>query len=522
MIGAISPKKEAWIELWQGPLPGMLWTTGALLVLVSAGTLILGTGLAWLTTMYDFPGRRIFTWSLMLPLAMPAYILGFVFLSIFDFAGPVQSAMRNFFGRDVWFPNVNSIWSAAVVMTLTLYPYVYILARLAFREQTSATYESARLLGDSRFNAARRVILPMARPTLAVGIALVMMETLTDFATVQYFNVKTISVGIYQVWQGMFDRETAVELAALVLLIAVIILAVERVFRGQAKYYQHGGSRGLRRVKLSGWRRNVAIAIPLVVLFLAIAMPIAQLLFWIFKSPAVVTDLSRAFEFLSNSLGFAIAAAGGAAFLALFAAGGARFSGRPSVRRAARLVIIGYAVPGPVVGIGVLVMLTWVIESSGANPTNVVLLSFIGLVYAYIVRFMALAYGSIDASLEKITPSIVDSAHTLGAGPTRVMRQIYFPIARSGAIAGAFLVAIDVLKELPIALLIRPFGLTTTSIWVWQLAAESRWAAAAIPSLLIVATAILPIILYLRSDKRFHSPALEQSRPIPDSRKVKK
>jgi len=486
----------------------MLWTTAALLILVGGGAILLGTGLAWLTTAYEFPGRRVFSWALMLPLAMPAYILGFVFLALFDFAGPVQTALRSAFGPDVWFPDVTSIGGAAIVMSLSLYPYVYIVARSALREQTPATYEAARMLGDTRRAALLRVVLPMARPSLAAGAALVMMEVLTDFATVQYFNVRTVSVGIYQVWRGMFDRETAVELAALVLLIALIVIGVERLLRGPARFHQRGAPRDIERVTLRGWRRALALGVCWAVLGAARLVTIKQLLYWLFTSTAVVNDLARGLEYLSNSLGLAVAAAIGAVFFALLAAGGSRFSGRPFVRRTAHLVTVGYAVPGPVVAIGVLVMIGWLTGATGANPAGLLLLTLTGLVYAYVVRFVALAYGSVDASLEKITPSTVDAAHTLGANPSRVMRQVYFPLAGAGAAAGAVLVAIDVLKELPIVLLIRPFGFTTASVWVWELASESRWAAAAIPALLIVLTAMIPIGFYLRRERRSRGSAL--------------
>ncbi|MGH8913265.1 MAG: ABC transporter permease [Acidimicrobiia bacterium] len=507
-LGAFSPSVAVWDQLWRGPLPEMLSTTGVLLGLVGTGTLILGTGLAWLTIANEFPGRRVFTWALMLPLAMPAYILGFVFLAVFDFAGPVQSTLRAVFGPDAWFPDVRSTAGVAIVMSLSLYPYVYILARSAFREQTPATFEAARMLGDNRMAALRRVVLPMARPSLATGVVLVMMETITDFATVQYFNVQTVSVGIYQVWRGMFDRETAVELAALVLFVALVIIGLERLLRGPARFYQKGAPRDIERIPLTGGAAVAAMSACGLVLVAAIVVPIMQLVYWLWSSPAVVTDMTRAFEFLSNSLGMAFAAAVGCVFFAVLAAAGARFSGSRMVRRAAHLVTVGYAVPGPVVAIGVLVMISWFSGAAGSNPAGIVLLSLTGLAYAYVVRFMALAYGSVDASMEKITPSTVDAAHTLGAGPARVMKQIYFPMAGAGAAAGAVLVAIDVLKELPIVLLVRPFGFTTASVWVWELASESRWASAAVPALLIVLTAMVPIAIYLSRERRRRGSAI--------------
>lgn len=497
-LGVLTPSTEVWAQLWDTRLPGMILTTIGLLVGVALGTLVLGAGLAWLVSAYDFPGVRVFSWALVLPLAMPAYVLGFVFLAILDFPGPVQTAWRSLLGPDAWFPDVRSLPGAALVMSLTLYPYVYVLARSALREQVPSTFETARLLGDDRLRAARRVVLPLARPSLAAGLVVVMMETLTDFATVQYFNVQTVSVGVYQVWRGMFDRDAAVELAALVLLFAVIVIALERVMRGPVRFHQRGSPRDFERIELTGGRAVAASVLCGGVLAVALGVPILQLVWWTVSSPAAVVDLSRGFEFLGNSLGLAVVAALGCVAVGLVAAAGARLSGSRLARRAVHLVTVGYAVPGPVVALGVLSLMGLAIDLVGGEPGRVAVVSLVGLSYAYVVRFMALAYGSVDASLEKVTPSLVDAAHTLGAGPTRVLRQIHFPLARAGAAAGMVLVAIDVLKELPIVLLVRPFGFTTASVWVWELASESRWASAAVPALLIVLVAVIPVALYVR------------------------
>lgn len=496
-IGALTPSLDMWQQLWDTRLPKMVGSTVALLVGVGGGSLVLGAGLAWLVSGYEFWGRRFFSWALVLPLAMPAYVLGFVFLAILDFPGPVQTTLRGVFGPDMWFPEVRSLPGAIAVMTLTLYPYVYVLARSALREQVPATFESARLLGDGRMKAVWRVVLPLARPSLAAGSVVVMMETLNDFATVQYFGVETVSVGVYQVWRGMFDRDAAVEIAALVLVFALVVIAAERILRGQVRYHQGGDQREFERVTLGGPRAWAASGVCCVVLAVALGIPVIQLVVWGFTSPAVVVDLSRAVEYLGNSLVMAVVAAVGSVAVALVAAGGARFSRSRLARRAAPLVTVGYAVPGPVVALGVLAMTGALISATGASPAMVALVSLTGLTYAYIVRFIAVAYGSVDASLEKITPSVADAAHTLGATPRRVLRDIHLPLARVGAMAGMMLVAIDVLKELPIVLLVRPFGFTTASVWVWELASESRWAAAAIPALLIVVLALIPVAFYV-------------------------
>ena len=496
-VGAASPSVDTWKELWAGPLPGMIATTFAVLVSVGAGTLVLGAGLAWLVTAYDFPGVRFFSWALVLPLAMPAYILGFVFLAILDFPGPVQTTLRGLFGPDVWFPEMRSILGVALVMSHTLYPYVFVLARAALREQAPSSFETARLLGDGRLRAARRVVLPLARPALAAGLVVVMMETLTDFATVQYFNVDTVSVGIYQVWRGMFDRDVAIELAALVLVVALTVIAFERLLRGSIRFYQRGAARDFERGRLRGWQGAGALVVCAGVLAAAVVVPVVQLVAWAFGSSDSL-ELSRAFEYVGNSMGIALVAGLVCVAVAMVVAGGSRLSRSVMARRAGHLATVGYALPGPVVAIGVLTVIGAATTLFDASAGGIVVLSLIGLVYAYTIRFMAVAYGAVDASLESITPSVVDAAHTLGSSPGRVLRKVHLPMARAGAIAGLVLVMVDVLKELPIVLLIRPFGFTTASVWVWERASESRWAEAAVPALLIVVVAMIPVVFYLR------------------------
>lgn len=512
-LGSLDPSGNAWSQLWQGPLPEMLWTTAALLAGVATGTLILGAGLAWLVTAYDFPGVNLFGWALVLPLAMPAYILGFVFLAVFDYPGPIQTLLRDLLGPEIWFPDVRSIPGATVVLSLTLYPYVYVLARAALRQQVPSTFETARLLGDSRLRAARRVVLPLVRPALAAGLAVVMMETLTDFATVQYFNVDTVSVGVYQVWRGMFNRDVAVELAGLVLVVAFVVIALERLMRGGVRFYQRGTARDFERGRLAGWRAAAAAMVCGAVLALAVVVPVLQLVGWALDS-TVHIDVARVVETLSNSLGIALVAGVACVLVGVVVAGGARLSGSPLAMRARHLASVGYAVPGPVVAIGVLILVGVATDMVAGGAVATVALSLLGLVYAYMVRFMAVAYGSVDASLESITPSVVDAAHTLGSGPGRVLRRIHLPLARSGALGGMVLVMVDVLKELPIVLLIRPFGFTTAAVWVWELASESRWESAAVPALLIVAVAVIPVVVYLRRGRTIPTAAYHTYEPM--------
>jgi len=509
----LTPSTGVWAFLWRTTLPGQVLTTLVLLVCVVACTLLLGAGLAWLVGRYRFPGQRWFSWLLVLPLAVPAYVLGFVYLGLLDHPGPVQTALRGWFGVDVWFPEVRSLPVAIAVLSLASYPYVYLLTRAALTEQTAATYEAARVLGHGPLRAARRVVLPLARPSLAAGAALVAMETLTDFPTVQYFNVQTVSVAVYQVWNGMYDRVAATEIASLVLMFAIVVIALERVGRGRARFHQTGGARHVEPVRLTGRRAWAATAGCSAVLGVAFVVPVVQLVAWS-TTTALRTSGSggldaRYLSYLVNSLTVAALAALGCATLAVLVASAGRLGGGAASRRLARLATVGYAVPGPVVAIGVLAVLAGadrLLDAVGLPGGGVLVTgTLVGLVYAYVVRFLALAYNSVDASLDKVAPSMTDAALTLGAPPRQVVRRVHLPLVRSGVGVALVLVTVDALKELPVVLLLRPFGFETLAIWVNQLATESRWELAGLPALTIVAVALVPVVVLFR--RTLHEPA---------------
>ncbi|WP_049822123.1 ABC transporter permease [Arthrobacter sp. H41] len=492
-------------------LARMVLTTLALMLGVGAGSLVVGGGLAWLVTAYRFPLRNVLVWLLVLPLAMPAYVLGFVFLSVFDVAGPVQTLLRAVFGADVWVPEVRSLPAAVLVMTLSLYPYVYLLTRSALIEQSSGTYDAARTLGATRGRALRRVLLPLARPSLAAGLALVMMETLTDFATVQYFNVQTVSVGVYLVWKGTFDFHAATQLAVLVLLFAVAVLAAEKALRGRARYHQLGSRRqGFQPERLRGARGWAATTLCVAALSAGFLIPVAQLLLWAAgqasADTSVLTD-PRFVDYLANSLLVAAITAVSCVVLAVSIGHAIRLGGGRFVSFAAQLTTFGYAVPGAVVGIGVLLSFAaadTALERAGVpGGTGLIVTgSVIGILYAYVIRFLAPAYQSIGASFEKIPPTVTFSALSLGAAPRRVLARVHFPLARPGVAVALMLVVIDAVKELPIVLLLRPFGFTTASVWVYELARENFWEKASLPALVIVAVAIIPVFVLVRQTRR--------------------
>ncbi|MFZ5846040.1 MAG: ABC transporter permease [Actinomycetota bacterium] len=488
-------------------LGGMVVTTLALMLGVGVGTLVIGGGLAWLVTAYQFPLRDVLVWLLVLPLAMPAYILGFVFLSTFDVSGPVQGLLRAIFGADVWVPQVRSLPGAIIVMSLTLYPYVYLLARNALVEQASGTYDAARTLGAGRGRALRKVLLPLARPSLAAGLSLVMMETLTDFATVQYFNVKTVSVGVYLTWKGSYQFHTATQLSVLVLLFAVAVLAGERLLRGRARFHQkRGRGRGLEPARLRGAKAWGATGLGAAALALGFVIPVAQLLWWavgdVISDPASLWD-RRFVEYIVNSIVVATIVALACVLLALVIGHSLRLGGGRWVRSAGQLTTFGYAVPGAVVGIGVLIafkLLDDLLETAGVPGGTGLLVtgSVPVIIYAYVVRFLAPAYQAVDASFAKIPPTMTLSAMSLGASPRRILTRVHLPLVRPGAAVALVLVMIDAVKELPIVLLLRPFGFTTVSVWVYELARENFWEKAAMPALVIVAVAVVPVFFLFR------------------------
>jgi len=502
----LNPTRDIWVHLWATLLPIMLRNTLLLVLGVGVGTFMLGTGLAWLVTAYRFPGRGLFDWALLLPLALPGYILAFVFIATFDFVGPVQSMLRAWFGPEVWFPNIYTGWSAVLVLTLTLYPYVYLLARTAFRAQSAHTFDAARILGLNRTQTFFRLVLPLARPALVAGAALAMMEALGDFATVRFFTYPTLSEGVFRVWEGMMNRAAAMELAALLCGAALLLLLLERALRGPARYTQTGGEAPRPvPVVLHGWSGRLATAGCGLVLAVAFVLPTLQLTLWtldelVRQGPG--GTLNVAFQrYMITTATLAILAALVALVWALLLAHSVRLSGGRLARLGVRLATLGYAMPGAVIGVGVLLTMTALdgLARAGGLISGLLLTgSVAGLIYAYVVRFLAVAHSSVDAGLETVKPTLEQAARNLGAGPFRVLRCIHLPLISRGLFTAATLVFVDVMKELPITLLLRPFGMDTLAIWAYLLAAEGFWEAAAVPALSILVAGMLPVLILVR------------------------
>ncbi|MEL6893454.1 MAG: iron ABC transporter permease [Actinomycetota bacterium] len=500
-VSVLDPSEEVWAQQWRTRLPGQLVDTAVLLVGVSIGSLVLGCSLAWLVTAYRFPGSRLFGWLVIAPLAMPSYVLGFVTVSTFGFTGPIQGWWRDRFGQDAWFPDVDSMGGAIVVFSLVLYPYVFLLARTALADQAGAAYDVARSLGAGPVEAARRVVLPLLRPALAAGTGIVMMETLTDFATVQYFGVDTVSVGVFRIWRGTFDRDAASEFATLVLVIALMIIGIERILRGRARYGEAAGAgRRLKARRLAGGRAAAAVGACVAVLLLAFAAPTLRLVTWAIEVAGRErgTPLTERFvEFLSNSLLLAALTATVCVVGAVLVTNARRFNQSRATGIAARVTAIGYATPGPVVAMGVvltLVALDDALEVIGLGLPGVVTTgSLIGLVYAYSVRFLSPGLSTIESGLAQVPDAVTASARSLGARPSEVAARIHLPLSRASILTGVVLVTVDAIKELPIALLLRPIGFDTLPVWTFNLASGPSFEEASLPALAIIAVALIPV-----------------------------
>ncbi|EIJ43940.1 ABC-type Fe3+ transport system, permease component [Beggiatoa alba B18LD] len=499
----LSNASDIWQHLLQTVLPELLRNTFVLLIGVGIGVTVIGVSLAWLTAMCEFPGRRFFEWGLMLPLAVPAYVLAFVMVGLFDYSGVVQSLIRQWFGSSLWFPAIRSEKGVIIVMVLALYPYIYMLVRVAFLGQGQRMMEAARSLGASPFQAFYHVALPIARPAIAAGVSLALMETLADFGTVAVFNYNTFTTAIYKAWINLFNLHAAAQLATLLLLFVITALLTERYFRGRARY--HTDSRCQHRYQLKGWKAITATTFAGFIFAFAFFIPLLQLIVWIWQTAARDLDY-RYINLLTNTLLLGVIAASLTVFSALLL-GFSQHTQRKSrsIRFAVSVATMGYALPGSVLAVGVMLSFVWMdnqlqafFTSIGLSPYRLLTGGIIALLLAYIVRFMAVAFGAVDSGLHQIRPSLQDAARSLGASHLDILKRLYFPLLRSGLFAGFLLVLVDVMKEMPATLLLRPFGWDTLSVRIYEMTAEGEWERAALPALTLVLVGLLPVIFLVK------------------------
>ncbi len=500
-----APAGEVWRHLAETVLPGILWNSLVLMVGVGGGVFVLGTALAWLVAMYEFPGRRFFDWALMLPLAIPAYVLAFVAVGLFDYSGTVQSALRGWFGGRFALPSIRSAGGVIAVMVLAFYPYVYMLARTAFLAQGRAMLETGRVFGLTANQAFVRVALPMARPAIAAGVALALMEALADFGAVAIFNFDTFTTAIYKAWLGLFSLEAAAQLASLLMLFVAAGLTVERALRGRARYHVALRRARAERYRLSGWRAAAAAGLCAAVFLLAFAIPVWQLLVWFVETAYRDLD-ARYLLFFANTLMLAAAAAVLTVFFALLLAYTYRLKPDRVVRVSVRLATLGYALPGSVLAVGIMLSFVWLDrylfeglrQSLGFGAGPVLVGSLAALILAYGVRFMAVAYGPVDSALERIRPSLWQAARSLGAGNWEILRRVTLPMLRGGLLTAALLVFVEVMKEMPATLLLRPFGWDTLATRIFEMTSEGEWERAALPALTLVLAGLIPVVMLVR------------------------
>jgi iron(III) transport system permease protein len=500
-----SPASENWAHLRTTVLSGYVINTLWLMVLVALMAGTIGVGTAWLVVSTRFPGQRFFNWALVLPLATPAYIIAYVYTDLLAFTGPVQSGLRaltGWSGGDYSFPNIRSLPGAAIMLSFVLYPYVYLLARTAFQRQSAALFEAARMLGARPWRAFIRVALPCARPAIAGGLALALMETISDFGVVDYFAVPTLTTGIFRTWFSLGDTLAAAQIAAWLFLFALALVMIEMVSRRGRVANPLSRDMAARPVMLEGGRAVVAtIACALPVLLGFVVPAIVLLRYALIEGDPLV---GRSFlDFASNSLFVAGIAAVLATALALLLAYGERLHPTPFNRVSIRLATLGYALPGAMIAIGILTLTTDIDRALsgfaetwlGFSPGLLITGSAAGLVFAYVARFLTAAFNACHSGLDKIHPSLDAAARSLGAAPGRVLGAVHIPLLRGALASAALLVFIDVMKELPATLLLRPFNFETLATRTYRLASDERLAEASTAALTIVALGLIPTIL---------------------------
>jgi iron(III) transport system permease protein len=501
---------ELWHHLAETQLSDIVGNTIVLLVGVGLGTVVIGTGTAWLVTMCRFPGSRFLQWALLLPMVLPTYIIGYAYADLLAFAGPLQGALRNATGwgrGDYWFPDLGSARGVAFLFTLVLYPYVYLAARAAFLSQSQALLEASRILGHGPWRTFLRVGLPLARPAVAAGAALALLETLADFGTVQYYGVHTFTTAIYRTWYGLGNREGAAQISLVLIGIAILLIALERSSRGRARFAVAANLRHLAEPVALAPGAAVAAAIAcLLPILLGFVLPTLHLARLALASGATLVD-QRFVGDAINSLTLAAAAAAIIVALALFLSYAGRLVRGGALNRAIEFASLGYAIPGAVIAVGVLLPLALAdhgidrLSRSVLGLPSGLLLSgtAFALLVAYTVRFLAVGIANIAPGLAAIDPAMDASARVLGAQPIQVLRHIHLPMLRGPALTAAIIAFVEVLKELPATLLIRPFNFDTLAVGVYRFASDERLAQAAVGAILIVTVSLLPVILLSRA-----------------------
>jgi iron(III) transport system permease protein len=504
------PSGDVWQHLVDTVLTDYLLNSALLMIGVAFGTLSMGVICAWLTSLCQFPGKNLFAWTLLLPLAMPAYIIAYTYTGMFDFAGPVQTQIRDWTGwgyGDYYFPEVRSLGGAIAMLSLVLYPYVYLLARAAFLEQSVCVIEVSRTLGCSAWSSFYRVALPLARPAIVAGLSLALMETLADYGTVSYFGLGVFTTGIFRTWFGLGDSTAAAKLAAILLLFVFALVVIERWSRHRAQYHHTTNRyRQLPQYRLSGFRAFMAFLGCLLPLLFGFILPAFQLSLWAVDTYAIMIDASF-IRLTLNTILLGLTTAVLAVLLALFLAYGKRVLANKLVFASVRVVATGYAVPGTIIAVGVIIPFAWFDNTLDAymrdrfEISTGLLLSgtLFAVMFAYLVRFLAVSIQAVESGLVKIRFSMDEAARSLGYKPMETLFKIHLPLMKGSVLTALLIVIVDVMKELPATLILRPFNFNTLAVRAFELASDERLADSSTAALMIVVVGLLPVILLSKS-----------------------
>ena len=507
--GVLGPGSDTWSHLASTVLWEYISASGLLMLRVGALTLLIGVPTAWLVATSDFPGRRFLSWGLILPLAIPTYIIAFTYAEIVSHGGPVQSLLK-------WLmPGTSTLWvrplvmspgGVAVLLALVLYPYVYLVSRVSFQKQTGGVLESARLLGRGATATFFRIALPLARPAVVGGVTLVLMEVLNDYGAVRYFGVSTFTTGIFRTWSGMNDFPATMRLSACLLLFVFVVVGLERTLRGRARFDEGAATgRPLPRTQLTGWQGWGSTVVCTVPFLLGFVLPVLQLMAWAAQRPGDFTD-PRFLGLTANTFGLALVAAVLTVMAALLVVYSVRLTPTRALRTASRISMLGYAIPGVIVALGLLYPLGWLDRTVDAFAraqfgvaTGLLLSGTVAaLIFAYLVRFLAVALAPVESGFEKVCGKLDETSRSLGVSPLRTLFRVNIPLLRGTLLGAGLLVFVDVLKELPLTLVLRPFNFDTLATRAFQLAMDERVAESALPALLIVAVGLLPVSLLNR------------------------
>ena len=512
LFSGFQAEPEIWQHLKQYVLPDLLKNTAILITGVLLSTAFLGISLAWLTSFYDFRGRRLFEQILLLPLAIPAYVMAFIYTGLFDFSGPIQSALRKYVPHLAgYLPEIRSAWGVIMVISFAIFPYVFLMASSGFRSMGKTMIEAAQSAGAGRFHTLFRVTIPMAKPWIFGGLILVFMETLADFGAVSVFNYDTFTTGIYKAWYGFFSINSASQLASILVIIVLMIFMAEAYFRRKQQFFNKGGHQASKRIPLTGMNAMIACGYCSFVFTMAFIIPIFQLVLWTVEAFSIEIS-SHYFRLLANTFVLGFMGMGLTMIVAVILAYFVRSMNDPKTGAAAKLSLSGYALPGTVLAVGIINVVTFlddsilcVLNQIGIPVTSSVLKgSLLLLPLCYMVRFLTAGYNPVSSNMSRLTSSMDEAAKLMKVSGIQLLAKVHLPLIKKGIITGSILVLVEIIKEMPVTLMLRPFGWDTLAVKIFELTSEGEWERAALPAITLVLAGMVPIIFltFVGKDKK--------------------